>query len=92
MRVEFDEAKRRLTLDRRGLDMARAIELFAGATITAQDDRRDYGESRYLTVGYLDGRMVMVVWTPRGEHRRIISMRRTNERETATYAIRLDRS
>ncbi len=41
MRIEFDAAKREQTLRERGLDMARADEIFAGATLTAADDRRD---------------------------------------------------
>ena len=51
-----------------------------------EDARFDYGEPRFTTVGVLDGRMVIVVWTPRGEVRRIISMRKANEREIARFA------
>ncbi|KAA5599510.1 BrnT family toxin [Blastochloris sulfoviridis] len=91
MPVEFDHAKRQATLDHRGLDMARAGEVFAGATITIEDDRQDYGEVRFITVGRLDGRMVVIVWTPRGAARRIISLRKANDREQALYAPRLDR-
>jgi uncharacterized DUF497 family protein len=35
--------------------------------VTAADTRLDYGEPRLTTVGVLDGRMVILVWTPRGE-------------------------
>lgn len=90
MGIEFDPAKRDKTLTERGLDFARAGEVFAGRHFTAEDDRADYCEPRYITVGKLDGRMLVVVWTTRGEARRIISMRKTNERETARYAARLD--
>jgi len=41
-------------------------------------DQRDYGESRFITIGFLDGAMVVMVWTPRRRARRIISMRRAN--------------
>ena len=88
MAVEFDAAKRAVTLDARGLDMARAGEVFAGSTPTVEDDRQNYGEDRYITIGYLDGRMVILVWTPRGGACRIISMRKANEREQALYAPR----
>ncbi len=54
-------------------------------TLTIEDDRIDYGESRYQTVGQLDGKIVMVVWTPRGEARRIISMRECNAKEREAY-------
>lgn len=49
------------------------------------DDRRDYGEARLITVGFLHARMVVVVWTPRGTDRHVISMRKANEREKARY-------
>ncbi len=68
--------------------MARADEVFAGATLTVEDDRQDYGEDRFITIGFLDGRMVVVVWTPRSSMHRIISMRKANEREEALYTPR----
>ena len=49
----------------------------------------DGAELRYITVGKLDGRMVVMVWTPRGEARRIVSMRKANDREQARYAYRV---
>ena len=83
MPIEFDSAKRAATLNARGLDMARAGEVFAGATLTVEDDRRDYGEDRYITIGFLEGAMVVLVWTPRDGAYRIISLRKANERERA---------
>ncbi len=41
--------------------MARAGDVFAGSTLTVEDDRRDYGEHRFITVGFLDREMVVVV-------------------------------
>ncbi|MDP1652157.1 MAG: BrnT family toxin [Rhodocyclaceae bacterium] len=86
MQVEFDTSKRDKTLVERGLDFARAGEVFAGVSVMIEDLRRDYGETRWMTVGLLDGRTVILVWTPRGEARRIISMRYASERESAQYA------
>ena len=48
MPIEFDSAKRLATLDHRGLDIARAGEVFAGPTLTVEDDRRDYREDRFI--------------------------------------------
>ena len=84
MRLTFDSAKREKTLAERGLDFVRAGEVFEGVTVTTDDKRLDYGERRCVTVG--DGRVVVVVWTLRGRARRIISMRRANEREIAKFA------
>ena len=68
--------------------MARADEIFAGATLTVADDRRDYGEDRFITIGFLDARMVVAVWTARRGARRIISLRKANDREQALYRPR----
>ena len=82
MRMEIDADKRDKTMRGRGLDFARAGEVFAGKHLTREDVRESYPEPRFQTVGWLDGRIVMLVWTPRGEVRRIISLRKTNDRET----------
>ena len=88
MVVEFDAAKRDATFEVRGLDMARAGEVFAGATPTIEDDRQDYGEDRFITIGVLDERMVILVWTPRNGARRIIRIRKADEREQALHTPR----
>ncbi len=89
MSIEFDAAKRTATLEAKRLDMARADEVLAGATLTVEDDRRDYGEDRFITIGFLDDTMVVLVWTLRDGAYRIISMRKANERERALYGPRL---
>jgi uncharacterized DUF497 family protein len=81
VRITFDRAKRDRTLLERGLDFRRAGDVFADLHLTREDDRRDYGEPRFISAGKLDGRIVIIVWTPRGRARRIISMRKANERE-----------
>ena len=85
MIIEFDTAKRKKTLLERGLDFADSGQVFQGLHFTAPDDRFDYGEDRFITVGTLDGRIVVLVWTPRNEARRIISMRYANDREISRY-------
>lgn len=90
MRITFDAFKRDKTLIERRLDFARAREVFEGLTVTLPDQRQDYGEARFITAGWLDERIVIVVWTPRGLARRIISMRKANEREIARYGQSLE--
>ena len=89
MDIEFDEEKRQQTLEHRGLDFADAVALFEGPKFTFLDDRKDHGEDRFLTVGYLGERLVVIVWTPRGEARRIISTRKCNAREQNRFRGRL---
>lgn len=81
MKISYNQAKRELTLAERGLDFDDAPKVFAGVTYTGEDDRFDYGEERLLTYGHIDGRAVVVVWTQRGEERRIISMRHAHAEE-----------
>jgi len=90
MLIEFDSAKREQTLIDRGLDFADAPKIFSGKHFTLADDRADYGEQRFISVGKLADRIVVLIWTPRGEVRRIISMRYANEREKTRYAQHLD--
>jgi len=89
MDIEYDPAKWGVTFKERGLDMARATEVFHGPHITVPDIRFDYGEERFVTIGLLDERMIIMAWTPRGEACRIISMRKANDREERKYRPRL---
>ena len=89
MKITYDPAKRAVTMKNRGLDFVEALEVFGGPTIDGADERFDYGETRVVTVGYLRGRMVIIVWTGRGEARHIISMRKANGREQTRFGKRL---
>ena len=88
--ISCDPAKRARTLRERGLDSYDAAQAFAGRTLTLADDRRDYGEARFQTYGILDDRIVMIVWTPRGEIRHVISMRHCHDREARRVRSRLE--
>jgi uncharacterized DUF497 family protein len=92
VRITFDPAKRAATLRDRGLDFADAVEVFAGKTLDHPDERHDYGELRVMSVGVLRGRMVIVLWTPRGDARHVFSMRKANDREKARFGQRLEES
>ena len=86
MRITYNRHKHEKALVERGLDFRRAREVFDGAHLTREDDRIDYGELRFITVGWLAARLVVLVWTPRGRARRVISMRKANEREVKKFA------
>jgi len=90
--ITFDPAKRDLTLKHRGLDFARAEEVFAGLTATVIDDRIDYGETRFVTAGHLEGRLIVMVWMQRDEARHIISMRHCHAKEEKVWRRRMEGS
>ena len=90
MRITFDPAKRTKTLADRGLDFRDAAKIFAGGTLEYEDTRKDYGETRVICYGYLEGRMIVVGYTPRGAGRHVFSMRKANEREQSRIAPLLE--
>ena len=90
MKITFDPPKRDRTLRERQIDFADAREVFAGLHRTVLDTRFDYGEERYVTAGMLRERLVIVVWTLRGDDedadcRHVISMRKANAREQRRF-------
>ncbi|WP_084356056.1 BrnT family toxin [Novosphingobium lentum] len=90
MEIEFDEAKRLNILQERGLDMAEAGYVFTTEHYQVVDDRKDYGEPRFRVWGYLRGKRVYLVWTPRDGKRRIVTMYPTHEREHQARLRTLD--
>jgi uncharacterized DUF497 family protein len=83
MAITYDPIKRLATLRDRGMDFHDAIRVFKGPSVHWVDDRFDYGELRVVTAGWLADRLVILVWTPRGDARHVISMRKANARERA---------
>jgi uncharacterized protein len=88
--ITFDPVKRDLTMRERGLNFEDAERVFAGVTLDVEDTRKDYGERRFISYGYLAGRMVVIGYTPRGADRHIFSMRKANEREQSRIAPLLE--
>ena len=72
MKIEFDETKRLWNLENRGPDFAESGKIFDGPEFTDQDRRFDYPEPRFQTFGLLDGRLVMLAWTPTERGIRVI--------------------
>ncbi len=73
------------------MDFADCAELFAGPVFEFSDNRGQYGEDRRICIGFLDGRMIVIVYVDRYDERRIISMRKANEREIRRYREKLGR-
>lgn len=85
-RLEWDEAKADANLAKHGIsfpDAARVFEDFS--RFEWLDEREDYGEDRFVTVGIVAGRAILLVYTMRGENRRLIMARRATRREREEY-------
>jgi uncharacterized DUF497 family protein len=85
MNFEWDEAKRQSNLRKHRLDFADAESVFTGATFTFEDDRFEYGEDRYITLGLLRGTVVVIAHTEREDIIRVISMRKAIKNEQRLY-------
>ena len=86
MQFEWDEAKSDATFERRGFDFSYAALVFDDPwRIEREDVRKDYGEPRWQTIGELESRVFLVVYTPREAVIRIISARRAHDNEERTY-------
>ena len=66
-------------------DFADALAVFAGVTFTFEDDRFDYEEQRFVTLGMLAGKVVVIAHTERDDKVRIISMRKATKYEQKLY-------
>ena len=86
MQFEWDEEKNRVNIRKHGLDFADAWEIFTMPVLAALDDREDYGEDRWIGIGMLKSRIVVVVYTARGKDTiRIISLRKALSYERKRY-------
>lgn len=86
MKFEWNPEKNEINIRERGLDFADAREMFERNLLVAQDNRKEYGENRFIGVGYIQNRLMVVVFTKRKFNIiRIISLRKANKREQAKF-------
>lgn len=85
MKLEWDEAKRAKTLRERGIDFADVARLDWDDAVIIPDTRCDYGEAREVAMAELDGRLMIVAYTIRGDRLRVISFRKANRRERRLF-------
>jgi uncharacterized DUF497 family protein len=81
----WDEAKRRRNIKSHGLDFIGAEAIWHNFTLTREDLRQDYGESRWVTFGLLAGDVVVLVHTERDGEMHIIPLRKAEKYEARYY-------
>lgn len=82
----WDEAKRESNLKKHGLDFVDAATIFEDRFLVERNDtRREYGEMRVQATGFGQGKLMFVVYTRRGDLRRLISARLANRNERQRY-------
>lgn len=80
-----DEKKRQANIAKHGIDLADCAGVFDAPMLTTEDVREIYGEQRLKSLGWLGGRVVVLVWTDREAGPHLISCRYGDKHETQTY-------
>ena len=86
VRIEFDPAKNARNIAGRGISFERAEDFEWETAVIIRDSRRDYKETRFRAMGMIGERLHAMVFTPRGDGIRVISLRKANRREERMYA------
>jgi len=85
MTFAWDETKHESNLAKHGLDFLDAEAVFDGPTFTFEDDRFDYEQERFITLGILRGVVVAIAHTEQNDIVRVISMRKARKYEQKIY-------
>lgn len=85
MKIVFDQAKDSKNLAKHGVPLSLALTIEWDTLFAKQDDRKDYGENRMIGYALVGDRLYCIVFTDRGNERRIISLRKANQREVRYY-------
>ena len=85
MKIEWDEAKRLQNIAKHAIDFRDAVVVFDGPVVAFEDERLDYGETRWIALGLMQGRVIVVVYTLTDEVTRLISARKATRYEAAGY-------
>lgn len=85
MQITFDEAKDEQNRRKHGVSLSEAEKLKWEDALTWPDNRRNYGEARMVALAAMGARLYCVVYVDREDVRRIISLRKANQREFDDY-------
>lgn len=85
MKFEWNENKRQTNITKHGIDFMDAQKIFDYDTVTIEDNRFNYGEQRFIAIGLLNSKMIVVVYTERENIIRIISARKATKNEQRIY-------
>jgi len=85
MDIEFDPAKDAANKAKHGISLAAAVEFDMDTALVALDVREDYGEDRWIAVGFMEAALHVLVFTERDGHIRPISLRKAQKSEEKNY-------
>jgi len=83
--ITYDPDKNERNIRERGIPFDRAADFEWSSALAVEDKRKDYGEPRFQALGFIEERLHMLVFTPRGADTHVISLRKANKREVNRY-------
>lgn len=83
--MTYDPSKQKKNQRKHAMDLAECEPVFDEPMLTREDTREAYGEQRLVSIGWLKGRVVVVVWTERDDEPRMISCREAEPHEQEAY-------
>jgi uncharacterized DUF497 family protein len=88
MGFQWHEEKSAANEAKHGISFLQAAQIFRRPFLKRPDDRKDYGEERFIALGTYDGEVLCVVFTERDGDIRLISARKASKHERETYQNR----
>src|SRR6185503_18466217 len=82
---EWEEARRQENMRQNGVDFVRAAQMFNNPVLEREDLNRFHGERRFVALGHVDDFYMVVMWSPRGKRRRLVSAWRADRDDEAIY-------
>ncbi len=91
MKHEWDKKKNEINVQKHGFDFADAHEIFEGPMFVLPDQRKDYGEDRWVGIGSLKGQVVVITYTEHEDIIRVISLRKALKHERKIYEKEIEK-
>jgi uncharacterized DUF497 family protein len=87
VKYSWDEAKNRANIARHSIAFGDAVSMFDLPMLRGVDKRFDYGEERWVGIGFLKGIVAVVVFTEDDDRDeiRIISVRKATSNESKRF-------
>jgi uncharacterized protein len=83
--MQWDDKKRAANIVKHSIDFLEAAYFDWETAVVIEDERYDYGEPRYQAFGRIHERLFCLVFTPRGDEEKIISLRKATKKEIHWY-------
>ena len=85
MQYEWDENKNQANIAKHGVNFLSAEGFNWATAIETVDNRMNYGEERWIALGFIGDHLHVLVYVHRSDSIRIISLRKANKREREYY-------